>query len=73
MTEAVLTKVEEVSDFAENTDTLNDSPLSFGTPDSSGVDGRRFAPRRVRPAPRPRQGAQVQPCRRFNFNVKLTP
>jgi CRISPR system Cascade subunit CasD len=41
-------KVEEVADFMEGTDTLNDQPLSFGTEDSSGVEGRRFAPRRVR-------------------------
>jgi CRISPR system Cascade subunit CasD len=46
--EADFAKVEEVTDFTEGTDTLNDSPLSFGTADSSGVDGRQFAPRRVR-------------------------
>jgi CRISPR system Cascade subunit CasD len=41
-------KVEEVADFNEGTDTLNDQPLSFGRANSSGVEGRRFAPRRVR-------------------------
>jgi CRISPR system Cascade subunit CasD len=49
--EADFAKVEEVADFSEGTDTLNDSPLSFGTADSSGVDGRHFTPRRVRVVP----------------------
>ncbi len=41
-------KVEEVADFTNGTDTFNDQPLSFGTANSSGVEGRQFAPRRVR-------------------------
>ena len=49
--EAAFAKVEEVADFTEGTDTINDSPLSFGTADSSGVDGRQFAPRRVHVRP----------------------
>lgn len=45
-------KVEEVADFTAGTDTFNDQPLSFGTADSSGVEGRRFAPRRVKVSPK---------------------
>jgi len=41
-------KVEEVVDFIAGTDTFNDQPLSFGTAESSGVEGRAFAPRRVK-------------------------
>ena len=45
-------KVEEVADFADGTDTFNDQPLSFGIAESSGVEGRQFAPRRVRIVPK---------------------
>lgn len=34
-------------DFANGTDTWNDAPVAFGRPDSSGVEGREFTPRRV--------------------------
>jgi CRISPR system Cascade subunit CasD len=44
--------VEEVAEFADGTDTFNDQPLRFGTADSSGVEGRQFAPRRVRITPK---------------------
>lgn len=44
-------KVEEVSAFTDGNYTINDCPLSFGTADSSGVDGRAFAPRRVKISP----------------------
>ena len=46
-TEASVARVEEV-DFDSGTDTFNDQPLSFGTAHSSGLEGRLFAPRRVR-------------------------
>lgn len=42
----------EDADFNIGTDTYNDRPLSFGTADSSGVEGRQFAPRRVRVVPK---------------------
>lgn len=42
------TRVEEAPDFTSGTDTLNDQPQSFGTADSSGPEGRRFVPRRIR-------------------------
>lgn len=42
------TRVEEAADFAAGTDTLNDQPQSFGTADSSGPEGRKFVPRRVK-------------------------
>jgi CRISPR system Cascade subunit CasD len=41
-------RVEDAPDFASGTDTWNDQPLRFGTVTSSGVEGREFAPRRVR-------------------------
>ncbi|MGC8733396.1 MAG: type I-E CRISPR-associated protein Cas5/CasD [Halothiobacillaceae bacterium] len=41
------TRVEEAGSFEDGTDTLMDSPVSFGRPDSS-CEGRLFAPRRVR-------------------------
>ncbi len=44
--------VAEAAEFADGTDTFNDQPLSFGTVDSSGVEGRQFAPRRVRITPK---------------------
>ena len=37
----------EDADFDSGTDTWSDAPLSFGRPDSSGVEGREFSPRRV--------------------------
>jgi CRISPR system Cascade subunit CasD len=45
-------RVEEVASFADGTDTYNDQPISFGTAESSGVEGRQFAPRRVRLIPK---------------------
>ncbi len=42
------TRVVEVAEFAAGTDTFNDQPQSFGTGDSSGPEGRKFVPRRVR-------------------------
>lgn len=44
----VFSCVEEIADFNAGTDTYNDHPVSFGTAESSGVEGRQFAPRRVR-------------------------
>jgi CRISPR system Cascade subunit CasD len=41
-------KVEEVAEFKTGTDTYNDQPLSFGTGNSSGVEGRQFSQRRVK-------------------------
>jgi len=41
-------RMEDVNTFAEGTDTYNDSPLSYGNGRSSGIEGQRFAPRRVR-------------------------
>lgn len=41
-------RVEEVSRFEDGTDSIQDQPLSFGTADSSGPEGRRFIPRRVK-------------------------
>lgn len=40
-------RLEDASSFKQGTDTWNDQPLTFGTADSSGVEGREFAPRRV--------------------------
>jgi CRISPR system Cascade subunit CasD len=45
-------RVEEVSRFEEGTDSMQDQPLSFGTADSSGPEGRRFTPRRIRLVPK---------------------
>ena len=45
-------RVEEVTRFEDGTDSISDQPLSFGTADSSGPEGRRFTPRRVKVAPR---------------------
>ena len=45
-------RVEEVAEFAAGTDTYNDQPISFGTAESSGVEGRQFTPRRVRVIPK---------------------
>ena len=42
------TRVEEVDDFAEGTDSINDQPVSFGTGKTSGLEGREFALRRVK-------------------------
>jgi CRISPR system Cascade subunit CasD len=46
------TTVADASEFAEGTDSLSDKPVSFGDGSGSGLDTRRFAPRRivVRPA-----------------------
>jgi CRISPR system Cascade subunit CasD len=45
------TIVQEATSFAEGTDSIPDQPLSFGSASSSGSEGRRFAPRRVRVVP----------------------
>ncbi len=39
---------EEVADFSAGTDTWHDQPVSFGQRDSSGREGREWAPRRIR-------------------------
>jgi CRISPR system Cascade subunit CasD len=41
------TTVTDVADFAEGTDSVRDSPVSFGDGLSSGPDARRFAVRRI--------------------------
>jgi CRISPR system Cascade subunit CasD len=41
-------RMQDVNNFAEGTDTYNDRPLSFGNGHSSGIEGRRFTSRRVR-------------------------
>ncbi len=41
-------RVEEVTRFEDGTDSIQDQPLSFGTAQSSGPEGRRFIPRRVK-------------------------
>jgi CRISPR system Cascade subunit CasD len=48
-------RVEEVEassvtgdDSTDRLDSINDQPLSFGTGESSGLEGRKFAPRRIR-------------------------
>ena len=41
------TRVEEVDRFEDGQDSINDQPLSFGNADSSGPEGRQFAPRRI--------------------------
>src|SRR5437867_8366107 len=46
------TRVEEVERFGDGQDTINDQPVSFGTAESTGPEGRRFAPRRVRLVPK---------------------
>jgi len=45
------TCVDEVDRFEDGTDTLNDQPVSFGDATSSGLDARRFAPRRIEVRP----------------------
>ncbi len=45
-------RVEEVTRFEDGTDSISDQPLSFGTADSSGPEGRHFTPRRVNAIPR---------------------
>jgi CRISPR system Cascade subunit CasD len=45
-------RVEEVNRFEDGTDSIQDQPLSFGTADSSGPEGRKFVPRRVKVIPR---------------------
>lgn len=45
------THVRDDVSFQEGTDTWSDAPRSFGRPDSSGVEGRQFSPRRVRVVP----------------------
>jgi CRISPR system Cascade subunit CasD len=47
-----LTRVEEAADFATGTDTINDQPQSFGNGHSSGPEGRKFVPRRIRVVPK---------------------
>lgn len=42
------THVLDAETFPDGTDTWNDTPHSFGRPNSSGVEGREFSPRRVR-------------------------
>lgn len=46
------TRIEEAADFAAGTDTFYDHPHSFGTAESSGPEGRKFVPRRVKIVPR---------------------
>jgi CRISPR system Cascade subunit CasD len=46
------THVRDDVTFEEGTDTWSDAPQSFGRADSSGVEGRRFTPRRVKVIPR---------------------
>lgn len=48
-------RLEDVADFKDGTDTWNDQPLSFGVGNSSGVEGREFAPRRIAVKPGVRQ------------------
>jgi CRISPR system Cascade subunit CasD len=45
------THVRDDVSFEEGTDTWSDAPQAFGRADSSGVEGRQFAPRRVRVVP----------------------
>jgi CRISPR system Cascade subunit CasD len=47
-TEDCFSRMEDVESFADGTDTYNERPLSYGTGRSSGIEGRRFTPRRVR-------------------------
>ena len=47
-----LSRVEEADRFEDGTDSIHDQPLSFGTADSSGPEGRQFSPRRVKVVPR---------------------
>jgi CRISPR system Cascade subunit CasD len=42
------TRIEEVTRFEDGSDSINDQPISFGTAESSGPEGRSFAPRRIR-------------------------
>ncbi len=42
------TRVIETDHFDAGTDSINDQPVSFGTADSSGPEGRQFTPRRIR-------------------------
>jgi len=58
------TRVTDVHDFSEGTDSLNDQPLSFGDGKSSGVDARRFGVRRIALKPaseRSKDGRQDSP------------
>ncbi len=41
------TTTKDVDRFEDGTDSLNDTPLSFGDESSSGPDNRRFIPRRI--------------------------
>jgi CRISPR system Cascade subunit CasD len=45
------THVRDDVSFEEGTDTWRDAPQSFGRADSSGVEGRKFSPRRVQVIP----------------------
>lgn len=46
------THVLDADSISDGTDTWNDAPQSFGTADSSGVEGRQFVPRSVRVVPK---------------------
>ena len=41
-------RVCDAAQFKDGTDTWNDAPLGFGRPGSSGIEDRRFCPRRVK-------------------------
>lgn len=49
------TRVTEVRDFGEGTDSVSDQPVSFGDASSSGPDKRHFAVRRIAVKPGIRQ------------------
>lgn len=68
--EASFARVED-ADFASGTDTHNDTPLSFGTAESSGVEGRQFAPRRVNVIPASPEAAQETRARRVRTMTTL--
>jgi CRISPR system Cascade subunit CasD len=40
--------IEEVARFEEGQDSINDQPVSFGSENSSGPEGRRYGTRRIR-------------------------
>jgi len=52
------TRVEEVDRFEDGQDSINDQPVSFGNADSSGPEGRQFAPRRIRVSQKSDRGNQ---------------
>lgn len=48
----------EVDDFDSGTDTWMDQPIAFGSPHSSGKEGRSYAPRRINHFIPPSEGDQ---------------